>query len=155
MAVRGAKAVKGIAIQVAGWILVLLGIAALVLPGPGLLGLFAGMALLSTQYEWAERRLEPVKSAALRTAADSVATVPRIVLSSLGVVGLIAVGVVWGLHPAAPGWWPWDEQWWLPGGWGTGVSLILSGLIAGAMVVYSVLNFRDSGKDRTPEQINR
>ena len=52
----------------------LVGIAALVLPGPGLLALFAGVALLATQYEWAERRLEPVKKAALRGAADSVKT---------------------------------------------------------------------------------
>jgi uncharacterized protein (TIGR02611 family) len=156
---RGSKAAKSIAAQVAGWLLVVIGIAALVLPGPGLLALFAGMALLATQYSWAERRLAPVKKAALRAAADSVASTPRTVMSVLGVLALVAVGVVWGLRPEAPGWWPVAERWWLPGGWGTGVTLIGSGVLAGAMVVYSYLHFRephgeaaDQGEgDREPE----
>ena len=59
-------------LQGAGWILVIVGLAALVLPGPGLLALFGGMASLATQYGWADRRLEPVRKAALRGAADSV-----------------------------------------------------------------------------------
>jgi len=134
---------KRIAVEGLGWILVLVGIAALVLPGPGLLALFAGVALLATQYEWAERRLEPVKKAALRTAADSVKTWPRILMSVLGVCWLVALGVYWGIGPSAPSWWPVDDKWWLMGGWGTGATLIGSGVIAGAMVVYSYLNFRE------------
>jgi uncharacterized protein (TIGR02611 family) len=149
MVKRGSQAVKGIAAQVAGWLLVLIGIAALVLPGPGLLALFAGMALLATQYSWAERRLEPVKKAALRAAADSVASTPRIVMSVLGILVLAAVGVVWGLHPDAPGWWPIEERWWLAGGWGTGTTLIGSAVIAAAMVVYSYFNFRET-RDEEP-----
>lgn len=137
------KAAKRVAVEVLGWILVVVGIAALVLPGPGLLALFAGVALLSTQYEWAERRLEPVKHKALQTAADSVKTVPRILISTVGVLWLIGLGVVWGLRPDVPGWWPLEERWWLPGGWTTAASLIGSGIIAGAMVVYSFLNFRE------------
>ena len=110
--------------------------------------LFAGMALLATQYDWAERRLEPVKRAALRTAADSVATWPRVLMSVLGVIGLVVVGVVWGLRPEAPGWWPLDDRWWLVGGWGTGATLILSAVIAGATVVYSYLNFREIRQEK-------
>jgi uncharacterized protein (TIGR02611 family) len=142
--VRGAGAAKSVALQVLGWLLVAAGIAALVLPGPGLLALFAGMAVLATQYDWAERRLEPVKKSALRAAADSVASPGRILLSGLGVAALIAVGVVWGIRPDAPSWWPSADRWWLPGGWGTGATLIASGLIAAATVVYSYLNLRDS-----------
>jgi len=134
---------KRIVLEGLGWILVLVGFAALVLPGPGLLALFAGVALLATQYEWAERRLEPVKKAALRTAADSVKTWWHIAMSAAGVISLTGMGVVWALHPDAPGWWPLADKWWLPGGWGTGGSLIGSGIIAGAMVVYSYLSFRD------------
>jgi uncharacterized protein (TIGR02611 family) len=143
---------KRVAIEGLGWILVLVGIAALVLPGPGLLALFAGVALLATQYEWAERRLDPVKKAALRTAADSVKTPGRVAMSALGVAWLIGLGVVWGLQPDVPGWWPLADRWWLPGGWGTGASLIVSGLIAGAMIVYSYLNFRDIKADQHGEQ---
>jgi len=143
---------KRIALEGLGWILVLVGLAAIVLPGPGLLALFAGVALLATQYEWAERRLEPVKKAALRTAADSVKTWPRIAMSAAGVIWLTAMGVVWGVHPDAPGWWPLADKWWLPGGWGTGASLIVSGVVAGAMVVYSYLNFRDIKAEQHEEE---
>jgi uncharacterized protein (TIGR02611 family) len=141
--VRGSRAAKSIAIKVAGWLLVAAGIAALVLPGPGLLALFAGMALLATQYDWAERRLEPVKKAALRTAAESVQSAPRILLSVVLAVALLTTGVVWGLRPEAPGWWPLADRWWLPGGWATGGTLIASAVAAGAMLVYSWLNYRD------------
>jgi uncharacterized protein (TIGR02611 family) len=134
---------RSIALQVAGWVLVVVGIAALVLPGPGLLALFAGLALLATQYDWARRRLEPVKQAALRAAAKSVASPARIAMSAAAAAGLVALGVVWGVRPDVPGWWPIGDQWWLPGGWGTAVSLIVSGAIAAATLVYSYLNFRE------------
>lgn len=147
----GPAVIKKVAIQIAGWLLVLVGIAALFLPGPGLLALFAGMALLATQYEWAERRLEPVKKAALRTAADSVSSWGRIALSGLLIVFLVGAGVVWGLQPPVPSWWPLDAKWWLPGGWGTGGSLIASGVIAAAMLVYSYLNFRGIRDDEARE----
>ena len=135
---------KRVALEGLGWILVLVGIAALVLPGPGLLAIFAGMALLATQYEWAEKRLEPIKKAALKGAADSVKTWPRIVMSSLFSFGIIAVGIVWGLHPSTPSWWPIADKWWLVGGWSTGAALILSGCIALSMIIYSYFNFRDT-----------
>ena len=137
------SAVKRIVLEVLGWILVVVGLAALVLPGPGLLALFAGVALLATQYEWAERRVEPVKRAALRTAADSVKSWPRIALSAFGVLWLVAFGVLWVIDPAAPSWWPIDDKWWLVGGRGTGATLIGSGILAGAMVVYSYVHFRE------------
>ena len=133
---------KGLAIQTLGWLLIIVGIAALVLPGPGLLALFAGMALLSTQYEWAERRLEPVRKAALKTAAESVSSWQRVVASVLFSLILITIGVIWGIKPAVPDWWPADAKWWLIGGWGTGGTLIGSGIIALMMIIYSYKNFR-------------
>ncbi|WP_104106236.1 PGPGW domain-containing protein [Nocardioides sp. 616] len=134
---------KSVLLQGAGWVLVILGLAALVLPGPGLLALFAGMAILATQYEWADRRLAPVKKAALGTAADSVKSWPRILLSMIGVLVLIGIGLFWGIGVEAPSWWPVDDKWWLRGGWGTGGTLIASGLIAFALIVYSYRNFRE------------
>lgn len=136
------KALRRLALESLGWLLVVAGLAALVLPGPGLLALFAGVALLATQYEWAERRLEPVRRAAHRTAADSVRNRRRIALSGLGVLVLLGLGVLWGIRPDPASWWPLDDRWWLPGGWGTGVSLIVSGLAAGSMLAYSLVHFR-------------
>ena len=69
-------------LEVVGWILILAGLAALVLPGPGLLMLFAGLVVLSQQYEWAERRLEPVERVAKRAAAEGVETWLRVALST-------------------------------------------------------------------------
>ena len=143
MKARGGAAAKRVLLETLGWLLVVGGIAALVLPGPGLLGLFAGLALLSQQYEWAERRLEPVKRQALKAAEDSVRTWPRIICSVLVSLLLVAAGVLWCLRPPAPGWWPLAEHWWLSGGWGVGVTQILSGLVALGMIVYSFRRFRD------------
>jgi hypothetical protein len=151
MAVVGSRVLKRVVLETLGWILVVGGIAALVLPGPGLLAIVAGLALLSQQYDWAQRRLDPVKKRALEAAADGVETWPRILLSCLGVAFLIGVGVVWGVGPDVPQWWPIDEKWWLPGGWGTGVSLIISGMLAFALIVYSYRHFREiKANDPTP-----
>ncbi len=140
----GAGLAKRIVTEGAGWLMVVAGLAAIVLPGPGLLLLFGGLAILSQQYTWAERRVEPVKRKALQTAAESVQSWPRIVMSVLFSLGLVAVGMFWGMRPPAPGWWPLDDRWWLAGGWGTGATLIFSGIVALAMVGYSFVKFRDA-----------
>ncbi|MDP3892270.1 PGPGW domain-containing protein, partial [Nocardioides sp.] len=75
------KTAKRIGVEAVGWVLVVVGIAALVLPGPGLLMIFGGLAILSQQYEWAERRLDPIKYRALKGAAESVETYPRLCAS--------------------------------------------------------------------------
>ncbi len=138
----GGAALKRLVLETLGWILVVVGIAALVLPGPGLLAIFAGVALLSQQYEWAERRLEPIKQRALRAAADGVETWPRVVISVSGALVLLACGVLWIWNPPAPGWWPVADSWWLVGGLATGATQIGSGIIALALIVYSFRRFR-------------
>ncbi|MDR7253904.1 hypothetical protein J2X46_002894 [Nocardioides sp. BE266] len=134
-------AAKRIVLETLGWVLLLLGIAAIFLPGPGLLGIFAGLALLSQQYDWAERRVEPVRLRALKGAAEGVETWPRIIASCLGVVALTACGVLWIMKPDAPGWWPLSDAWWLPGGIWTGVTQIGSAVIALALIIYSYRRF--------------
>lgn len=146
-------ATKRIALEILGWLLVLAGIAALVLPGPGLLMLFGGLAILSQQYEWAERRLDPIKFRALRGAAESVETWLRITLSSIGALALIACGVVWIVRPDMPDWWWFSETWWLPGGLATGITQIVSGIVAIALIVYSYRRFH--GKPEAVEALSK
>lgn len=141
MRIPAGSALRRLVLESIGWLLVVAGIAALVLPGPGLLMIFAGLALLSQQYEWAERRVEPVRLRALRGAADGVQTWPRIVMSTLAALIIAGFGVLWEVHPPAPQWWPLKASWWLLGGDWTGITLLLSSLIALALIVYSYRRF--------------
>jgi hypothetical protein len=128
-----------------GWVLTLLGVAALLLPGPGLLLLLSGLVVLSQEYPWAERRVEPLKRKAFEVAAAGVETWPRILLSVASALGLVATGVVWGLEPTIPRVWVLGPQ--LPySGWAAGSSLILSGLVALGLVGYSMRRFRRHGR---------
>jgi uncharacterized protein (TIGR02611 family) len=145
MAFPGGGAAKRIVLEVVGWTLVVAGVAALLLPGPGLLMLFAGLVVLSQQYEWAERRLDPVERAAKRAAAEGVENWFRIVLSAAGALCIVGFGVLWLVDPATPSWWPVRDSWWLPGAPAAGISLVLSGLIALGLLVYSYVHFRLHG----------
>lgn len=128
-------------VTLVGWLLVLVGLAALILPGPGLLLLLAGLVVLSQEYEWAERRVDPVKDKAFDVARSGVATYPRIAMSALGAAVVIAVGVVWCFNPQIPEVGPFGPS--LPlGGWPTGSSIVLSGLVALGLLLYSVRRFR-------------
>ena len=139
----GGATLKRLVLETIGWVLVLVGIAALVLPGPGLLMMFAGLVLLSQQYEWAERRVRPIEVRAKKAAADGVKTWPRIAVSVVGALLILGLGVVWVTEPPPPAWWPLDDSWWLPGGWQTGSTFVLSGLIALGIIGYSVRRFRE------------
>lgn len=58
--------VRVVSVTVVGSVLVLAGLAMLVLPGPGLVVLFAGVAVLSTEFPWAARLLHRMTEAASR-----------------------------------------------------------------------------------------
>lgn len=136
-------------IDVLGWSLIAVGLVALVLPGPGLLTLTTGLVVLSLRYAWAKRLLVPIKTRALRLAIKGVQTWPRIVFSTLAGFSLIALGIVWGIRPQIPSWWPVNEWWWFPGGWSTAVTLMVSGLISLFLIAYSFRRFRRSKRPRT------
>ena len=55
---------KRIAVTIAGFAVLLAGIVLLVLPGPGWLLIFLGLAILATEYMWAARLLETAKKKA-------------------------------------------------------------------------------------------
>jgi uncharacterized protein (TIGR02611 family) len=52
-----AKNGRRIAVSVIGFVLVLVGLVLLVLPGPGVLLVIAGLAVLASEYVWAQRAL--------------------------------------------------------------------------------------------------
>ena len=71
---------KRIAVTVVGGVLVAGGLAMLVLPGPGLLVVAAGFAVLGTEYVWAARAFEMTKKSAktaARMGAGAARTVTR------------------------------------------------------------------------------
>jgi uncharacterized protein (TIGR02611 family) len=61
-----AQSGKRIAVFVVGAALVVGGLALLVLPGPGLLVIVAGLAVLATEFAWAERLLDQAKQQAAK-----------------------------------------------------------------------------------------
>lgn len=139
-------------VTIAGWILVVVGVIAMPLPGPGLLILLAGLIVLSQEYEWAARRVEPVKKKAFDVAKASVSSYPKILLSLVGTCSIIAFGLFLGLDPEIPrlatipevgpvG--PIEVGPEVPfGGWATGSSIAASGLVALALLAYSFKRFR-------------
>lgn len=138
-------------VTVLGWVVLLVGIAALILPGPGLLLMVAGLVILSQEYEWAERRVEPVKVKAFEMAASGVKTWPRVAGSTLSALVLMGIGVFWTVDPEIPEFWLIGPE--LPfGGIGSGMSIIVSSLVALGLVVYSVRRFRGHSEQWAREQ---
>lgn len=63
-----ARSGKRIAVFVVGTVLVVGGVVLIVLPGPGLLVIIAGLAVLATEFAWAEHLLDKTKDQAAKTA---------------------------------------------------------------------------------------
>jgi uncharacterized protein (TIGR02611 family) len=55
---------KRVGITIAGFAVLLAGLAMLVLPGPGIVVIIAGLAILATEYVWAQRLLKIAKEKA-------------------------------------------------------------------------------------------
>ena len=135
---------KTMGLEILGWILIPLGIILMPLPGPGMLIVAAGVALLSRRHVWAQNARGFVEKRAIDAAKYGVATVPRIVLSMLGGVWLAALGCVWWAGVDIPefdivniGFGP--E---LPGGRTAAFGLWASALATWALIAYSVNRWR-------------
>ena len=133
---RVARAVNRVLLETSGWMLLLAGLAAIPLPGLGLLITFAGLVLLSRQYASAQRRVDRVRVRALQGAAQRVASWPRVAGSFAAAALLLPAGVGWIVSPPVPRWWPLSETGWLPGGVVVGASQLASALIALVLLGY-------------------
>jgi len=131
--------VKRLAVGVVGCVLLLVGVALLVLPGPGFVLIAGALALLATQFEWAKRPLDYAKDKA-SVGIEEVATSKfRASLAVVCALGMVAIGVVElaGVrlpHVNAL----------------TAVMLILSGLFLVGTLVYAVVRARSNAAADEP-----
>ncbi|MAS54165.1 PGPGW domain-containing protein [Nocardioides sp.] len=123
------------ALTTLGWALTAVGIVLFPLPGPGLLVMVVGLALLAEQHAWAARWVDRLKDRAVASARHGVATTWRATWSVAGSLVLAASGLLWLWAPSEPAWWLLPSWTWLPGGWWAGVSQVLSGLVTLALVL--------------------
>ncbi|OWA22663.1 hypothetical protein B9W64_00785 [Streptomyces sp. CS159] len=123
---RGVDSIRRTALGALGAVLLLLGVALLVLPGPGLLLVFAGVVLLARAVPALDRFVAPVRVRAMRAAEESVSSWWRIAGSVSVGLFLLAAGLAWGLVPELP-----------YSGWATGASLIISSVALFALLVWS------------------
>lgn len=90
----GRSPVKVIGAAVVGGALTLAGIAALVLPGPGFVLIAAGLAVLGTQFAWAQRPLVYAKGKAAQGIDQVARSRPHAGFAFVCGVGLLAVGLL-------------------------------------------------------------
>lgn len=130
------RLLRRVLLAVAGTVLVAVGGALLVLPGPGMLLVFAGLAVLATVFPRLQRFVEPVRRRAVKAAADSIASPWRLALSASFGAALVGTGVAWGLVADLPF-----------AGWAAGASLVLSGLVVLGLLAFSLWQARGHGGD--------
>jgi len=115
---------------IGGAALCVIGVILLPLPGPGLLVVLAGLALLASEFSWAHRLIVPVRQWAWRAAQEGVASPLRIAVAATVGLALIGTGVAWLLVPTLP----------LAVSIGTG--LIGSGIVKLVLLAYAYRNAR-------------
>ena len=84
---------KRSAVTLVGVCLILGGIVLIPLPGPGILLVVAGLAVLATEYVWARRLLRRAKSQAERAQEEAVAGPVRIATTVVSAVAACGVGI--------------------------------------------------------------
>jgi protein-S-isoprenylcysteine O-methyltransferase Ste14 len=128
---------KKFAVTILGAVLLLAGLAMMVLPGPGIVVIVAGLAVLATEYVWARSLLDRARTQAAKAQEAAVANRWRTgatVLFGLGMIGLGVAMLVLDL----------DVPFW---GGVTGAVLIVTALI---LLTTTYLTLRAShGEDTT------
>jgi uncharacterized protein (TIGR02611 family) len=87
---------KRVLVGVVGGLITVLGVVALIAPGPGWLIIFAGLGILGTEFAWAARALKTAKGVASR-AVDSAKIAKRQQLLIFAVIAFSALAllVIW------------------------------------------------------------
>lgn len=84
---------KRFAVTIVGVALLVLGAAMMVLPGPGILVIVGGLALLATEYVWARRMLKTAQAQAEKVQEAAVASPIRTAGTLLFGVALLGLGL--------------------------------------------------------------
>jgi uncharacterized protein (TIGR02611 family) len=128
-------------VALGGGLILAAGIAMIPLPGPGWLVVVLGLWVLSLEFSWAERLLEPIKDKVIEAAHAAASNRWGTVLSVLSACGIIVAGIVWAT---------WDR---VPyGSWLTGGSLAASGVLALVTIGWSVHDLRKKRARLAAEQ---
>lgn len=61
------RAARKAGVTIAGFTIIIVGVILLILPGPGILVILLGLAVLSLEFEWAERHMQLIKSKSRKT----------------------------------------------------------------------------------------
>ena len=85
--------VKRFAATLVGGVLLVLGAAMMVLPGPGILVIVAGLAVLATEYVWARKMLKTAQAQAEKVQEAAVASPLRTAATVLFGVALLGLGL--------------------------------------------------------------
>ena len=87
---------KRVLVGIVGGLITILGVVALIAPGPGWLIIFAGLGILGTEFAWAARALKTAKGVASR-AIDSTKIAQRQKLLIFAVIAFTALAllVIW------------------------------------------------------------
>ena len=84
---------KRFAVTIVGVALLVLGAAMMVLPGPGILVIVGGLALLATEYVWARKMLKTAQAQAEKVQEAAVASPVRTAGTVVFGVGLLGLGL--------------------------------------------------------------
>ena len=89
-----------VVITTLGTLVICAGLVMMVAPGPGIVGIILGLAILSTEYEWAARWLAKAKQKAHEARVRAEEMDPRVrrrrlVLGGVGVLVFVGVVVLW------------------------------------------------------------
>ncbi|SDQ85753.1 PGPGW domain-containing protein [Quadrisphaera sp. DSM 44207] len=130
---------KRIAVTVVGAVLLLIGVALMVLPGPGILLIVAGLAVLASEYAWARRLLRRARARAEQAQRAAVSSPMRTAASVVFALGMVGLGIAMQVVPDVA--WPvrddlLDAVWRSLTGW----VLIVTGLI---LLVTTAVALRD------------
>lgn len=125
------RSTRRVLVLIGGGAVLALGVALLVLPGPGLLLVLAGLLILAREFPAVDRYVEPVRERAIGAAEESVTSWWRLTGAILTGLALIAAGVAWGIVDELPF-----------SGWSAASGLVLSGLILFALLYWSFLRVK-------------